>query len=312
MGKINIVISTGHRSWAIGKLAKNLSTLITEFDTRIIEMPQSRRHARSLKGWKYFPKADISLFMQQDLLLKAMQSNWIRNTDYILVRYTHNNRPLGRYQEALLLCKKIYVENTQMKKEIIKLGINGDKVTFKPHPIEWQAFNKMKTATKSRDVIFVSNFYKRKRPDLILQAIKSLPDITFTIFGKNWERWSEFPKLAMFKNLEYVNFNYEKYPHVLAQHKVFCSLSDIEGGPVPLLESLTAGLAVVATNTGYSQDMSKLTDKIIVLPVSPDVTLVSESLQKALLFETVNINTKEFDLESYVDEITNVARSCTA
>lgn len=303
MRKINIVISTGHRNWAIGELAKQLAILLTEFDTRIIEIPQSRRHAKSLAGWLYFPKAEVSIFMQQDLLLEVIKRNWISKSDLVILRYTHNNKPSINYLEAFRLSNRILVENSEMKSEIMKLGIQGEKVSFRPHPIEWRIFNDVKSPRKTRDVIFVSNFYKRKRPDLIFETIKSSPNLKFTIYGKNWNTWDCFPKLKELKNLEYLNFNYKEYPFILARHKVFCSLSDIEGGPVPLLESLTAGLKAVVTDTGYSRDMAQLTKGVHIVPVSPTIEAIQLGLQMAINSPNDDFDTSQFDIAMFVREI---------
>jgi glycosyltransferase involved in cell wall biosynthesis len=312
MRKMNIVISTGHRKWAIGELAKNLARLIDDFDTQIIEIPQSRRQVRSLAGWFFFPRAEVSIFMQQDLLLHALQKDWERNSNSVILRYTHNNRPLECYYDALKLSNHIFVENSQIRSQMIDLGICADKITFKPHPIEWQKFDVSRNEKKIRDVIFVSNFYKRKRPDLIFQTIKSLPGLNFTIYGKNWDSWGEFPKLKSLQNFEYLEFEYEKYPAVLAQHRVFCSLSDVEGGPVPLLESITAGLAAVVTNTGYSQDIARLTKSAIVIPTSPSIEIIQNSLRLAISLPNQKFDATQFDLSSYINEIKRIVHLHTA
>lgn len=306
MRKINIVTSTGHRKWAIGELARNLSTLLSEFNPRIVEIPQSRRQSKSLAGWAYFPRAMTSIFMQQDLLLYAIQRKWIAKTNFVILRYTHNNQSLSNYREALTLSKTILVENSQTKLEMMEMGIEESRIKFLPHPIEWHKFKSTKSVSKKRDVIFVSNYYIRKRPDLILETIKALPELTFTVYGKNWEKWTKFHELIKLRNINYLEFDYSDYPSVLAQHKVFCSLSDMEGGPVPLLESLTAGLVPVVTDTGYARDLMSLTQNIYIIPVAPEIDLVKKSLKLALLAPSVCVNTSQFDLNSYASFIRQI------
>ena len=91
------------------------------------------------------------------------------------------------------------------------------------------------------------------------------------------------------KNFAYAEFEFESYPARLAQHKVFCTLSDLEGGPVPLLESLVAGLSVVATDTGTARDLTPASCRKFILPINPTVEMISQSeklaAQNATLIE---------------------------
>lgn len=303
MRKVNIVVSTGHRKWAIGELAQNLTELMSDLSPRIIEVPQSRRQIKSPMGWIHFPSAPSTIFMQQDLLLHAMQRDWHRKTNFIILRYTHNNRPLENYRSAFEISNRILVENSFTKFQMVQMGIDQSKIEFKPHPIEWAKFNYVRSTTKLRDVIFVSNFYKRKRPDLILETVKSMPNLKFTIYGRNWDTWKDFSHLQTLSNLDYINFNYSQYPDVLSRHRVFCSLSEIEGGPVPLLESLTAGLVPVVTDTGYARDVNGLSNGIYVIPQSPTINQIKDAILLALSTPAPNLDTKQFDLASYISFI---------
>jgi hypothetical protein len=68
---LGLVISTGHRNWAIGELAKNLLPAFTK--SSIIEIPQSRRHVRSINGFIHWPKKSCYLFMHHSLAIKAWE-----------------------------------------------------------------------------------------------------------------------------------------------------------------------------------------------------------------------------------------------
>lgn len=300
MRKLNIVVSTGHRKWAIGELARNLSKLMPDLDPLIVEVPLSRRQAKSLIGWTYFPPAQATIFMQQDLLLHAIERNWHLKTNFIVTRYTHNNRPLEAYKSGFKVSSQILVENTSTKLQIAQLGISDSMIQFKPHPIEWFKFDSARSTPKLRDVIFVSNFYMRKRPNLILETIKALPSLRFTIYGKNWDMWKDFKQLQSLPNLNYFDFRYSEYPEVLASHRVFCSLSEIEGGPVPLLESLTAGLVSVVTDTGYARDLTEVKSGLHIISQSPTVSQVKDAVLSALSSPAPNVDTTQFDLASYV------------
>lgn len=307
---INFVMSTGHRGWAIDALTTLLLKKLPDFQSRKIEIPQSRRHVRSPRGIFYLPRANVHFFMQQDLLVHCLDRKWVSKEDQIIVRYTHNNRSMSLYRDAFEIAKFITVENSRLKEEMIKLGVERDKISFLPHPIKWESFNNVRSKGKSRDVIFVSNFYARKRPDIVSELVFANPSLLFTVLGKKWDLFPRFDDLIKLPNFEYQVFDYKQYPRVLAEHKVFCSVSDVEGGPVPLLESLTAGLVPVVTDTGYARDVipSELIKYIV--PISPRIDVLSRKIHLALTEEEQSVDTRQFGEEKFLLYITDLVRSC--
>lgn len=308
---INLIMSTGHRKWAIEALIDMLRDALPEFFIRKIEIPQSRRHLRSLAGFCYFPKADLHFFMQQDLLLFSFDKGWVSYKDCIFVRYTHNNKDISHYIGCLKAATLITVENSQLREEMIALGINKEKIHIRPHPIRWAHFKNIRVTEKMRDVIFVSNFYRRKRPDIIADLVLANPSISFTIYGKHWETFTRFEKLQTLPNFIYRQFDFEEYPRVLAEHRVFCSVSDIEGGPVPLLESITAGLIPVVSDTGYARDVLPESYSKYIVPVSPNINMLSQVINLALVETHTVVDTTKYSEESYVKFVRDSILACT-
>lgn len=305
-------MSTGHRGWAIEALTKLLLGNLQNFKSTKIEVPQSRRHLRSIKGFMYLPKADLHFFMQQDLLVDCFNRGWISDKNPLIVRYTHNNKEMSNYKQVFQIASSITTENSKLKKEMVQLGIEKEKINILPHPIKWELFSSVKDVNKTRDVIFVSNFYKRKRPDIIADLIRANPHVSFTLYGKNWEYFPLFAELLERPNFQYLSFNYHEYARVLAKHRVFCSVSDIEGGPVPLLESLTAGLIPVVTDTGYARDVipQNLIDYIV--PTSPEIDLLSRKIQVALKEKSQNVDTFKYGEKRFIEAIMESIHSCIA
>lgn len=303
-------MSTGHREWAIGALTDLLLRNIPDFRTKKVEIPQSRRQIRSLGGFMYLPKADLHFFMQQDLLVECFDKGWICNNFPFIVRYTHNNKAMSNYTRVLQGALLITVENSKLKQEMISLGVRKEKIHFLPHPINWELFNGVRNLKKTRDVIFVSNFYKRKRPDLIADLVIANPSITFTLYGKNWGLFPRLPELLNRPNFDYRTFKYSEYSQVLAKHRVFCSVSDVEGGPVPLLESLTAGLVPVVTNTGYARDVIPNELLQYIVPVSPDIDLLSQKICLALNETVPELDTSAYSEDKFVRQISKLIHSC--
>ena len=298
---LGLVISTSHKNWAIGSLANILNSEIK--DSGVVLMPQSRRNARNLKGFAFLPRYENYLFMHHALAVEAWRKNWITKNTIFGVRFTHESIDISNESKMFNAAKFITVERMESKNELSQHGFDPNKIFFLPHPIECAKFQRS-TRSHERDIIFVSNYASRKNPDLVFAVIASNPGLTFTIFGRNWENWENFGNLLSLNNLDYVQFDYEIYPQVLAKHKVFCSLSNIEGGPVPLLESLASGLKVVVTDTGYVRDVLQEISNYNLLPIGPTLEEVSNSLNSALEDSTLSKGAyDDFSVENYVSRI---------
>ena len=56
-------------------------------------------------------------------------------------------------------------------------------------------------------------------------------------------------------NFEYREASYSEYPQFYAELDVFVSASELEGGPIPLLESMMSNVVPVASDTGFAPDV---------------------------------------------------------
>ncbi len=288
-----IVISSGHKNWVIGFLAEFIVKNL--LNSRIVYFLQSKRHFKSYYRSIYFPRFNNVIFMHQSLAVEAFKKNKLCKPNLnIIVRYTHESVDLTPYIDRLNTVKAITTENSASKLFLTRLGIDANIIKILPNPVDTKLFYPDET-NKLRDIIFVSNFYPRKNPNLIFEVIQMNPTYSFTILGKNWETWAQFHKLIKLKNLDYSSFQYSFYPKILRQHRVFCSLSFIEGGPVPLLEALSCGLKVVTTDTGHARDIIQSPLPYNIIPVDSDAKKASSFLEMAL-----NDNSKSyFDLNAF-------------
>jgi glycosyltransferase involved in cell wall biosynthesis len=217
--------------------------------------------------------------MHQDIALHMERKGWLNGESKNLLRYTHHNRDVNDYLKALKFIDFVIVENSRNRDDFVTRGIPSERVLVLPHPVNRSRFNPF-NSNRNRDVIVVSNFYERKRPDLIVHTIKRNPHISFSILGRKWENFSKNNDLRSLPNLKMMNFDWESYPQVLKRHRVFLSLSDVESGPVPLLESLSCGLNPVVTDTGTARDL--LSDNRLIVPTNPRSEQIDIALQFAL------------------------------
>ena len=306
MRRINFIISTGHRNWVLHHLATTLSIYFKGSNCKIVEFPQTRKHLRKIEGYLWLKKAKNNFYLHQDLALAGFQKGWFKKAQRNFVNYTHDNKELKQYLEVFKLTNFIIVQNSSTKQSLLNYEIPIDKILVLPNPIDFEKF-KFSNLNKERDIIFVSNFYYRKQPDLILSVIKSNPNLTFTIYGKGWESYSRFNELRACKNLIYSQFEYENYSNVLARHKIFCSLSSVEGGPVPLLESLSVGLIPIATDTGTARDIIPFRYHDLIIPIDSTYVDVNMAIKKAMSFEPVRLELDDkYSYEGFCKEIEKI------
>lgn len=104
---------------------------------------------------------------------------------------------------------------------------------------------------------FCSAYYPRKAPETLLAIVEQTPRERFLLIGRHWNQWSRWSDLEACPNLEYVEPAYGDYPKFYAKMDVFVSPSELEGGPIPLLESMMSNVVPVATATGFAPDLIK-------------------------------------------------------
>jgi glycosyltransferase involved in cell wall biosynthesis len=301
--RLNVIVSTSHRDWVLGVLSNVLMSGITRATTKIVEFPQSRRDTRNFSGSIYFPKATHNIFLHQDLALTAFRRGWLKKSTHNLLYVTHLTGDSNRYRVLEPFFELVLHNNSRTYAELIEVGFAPQNMLVTPNPID-PVFGNQFPDRRSLDVVFVANYTQRKRPDLLVRVVKELCFVNFTLIGKDWVGSQEFEELSTLDNFTYTEFEFKSYPALLAQHKVFCTLSDLEGGPVPLLESLVAGLSVVATDTGTAEDLIPSACRNFILPTNPTIDEICQSILGALEVDNPGFDSKrEYFYDGFVNLI---------
>ena len=175
------------------------------------------------------------------------------------VFFTHleeskHNLSDARIFGLLGLCDGIICMNSDAKSVLIRNAIDTGKVSVAVGGADEDFFHPTERAQDGA-IGFVSAYYERKNPDLMLEIIQRLPERHFILLGKNWEKYDRFDELQAGKNLEYVNAPYAQYPEIYKRMSVFVSTSTLEGGPIPLLEAMMSNVVPVVSTTGFARDV---------------------------------------------------------
>ncbi len=128
--------------------------------------------------------------------------------------------------------------------ELVKVALVGaDADRFQPH-----------VRGKGR-IGLCSSYLPRKGGDRILDLVRAMPKQSFVLCGKKWPDWDRFSELTSLANFEYVDIPYSEYPEFYNSIDVFLSVSELEGGPVPLIEAAMCNAVPVCSNTGHAPDI---------------------------------------------------------
>ena len=157
-----------------------------------------------------------------------------------------------------------------------------------------------KKNAKKEYIGFSTAFYNRKSPDKILNIIKRMPEYNFILLGKGWDKYDRFNELISQKNFVYKDIHYKEYADYYNKMEVFVSLSELEGGPIPLIESMMCNAIPVVTDTGFSRDVINDGTNGFIIPVNSDIELIMHSIRNAIECEmNVSDSVRNFSWEKF-------------
>jgi len=174
---------------------------------------------------------------------------------------------------------KVVCMNSTFAQQLVKEGLNKNKVTYIICGADKEMFL---PHTRGGGLVgFSTAFYERKDPDKILNIVTSMPNRNFLLIGKNWEKYSRFNELLSQPNFKFVTATYNEYPGYYRMMDVFVSPAVLEGGPIPLIESMMSNVVPVASKTGFAPDIIKDGENGYIFDVDASVEEICLLIDKA-------------------------------
>lgn len=204
------------------------------------------------------PEADGYYYIYQNYFCRCIRSTPSILKKKNIVMFTHPNwtKKYSKTHVVWCLNKADYIIclNSSIKSYLIEIGVKPELLKVL-HIATSSSFFKEHKRGKG-GVGFCSIFGPRKNADLIFDIVKNMPERTFYLIGREWEKYEKFNELNALKNFTYYdNMPYESYPDLYDKMDVFVSPSLLEGGPVPVLEAMMSNCVPVASNTGFCPDL---------------------------------------------------------
>ena len=220
------------------------------------------------------------------------------------------------YRKCAMGYKRIYVETKGMYDELVSAGFMNAAIypngRFRPATSY--------TATRSEGrlkCVFFSLVQPEKGVDLLLEAARILPRVSFHIYGKVVQEYmADFcNSVSSLENVSYEGVFAGTIEDVYAElHKydvlLFPTKWDIEGVPGILVEAKITGLACIVSNKSYNSDLVEDGVDGIVLKDNTTEMLVEAILDldshrdKLFKLKQEGIKSSEkYYIENYIDSI---------
>ena len=277
--KITQVLDPSHASWVLGGIFADLRRNSKSFNTEAIYLP-SPNTLRSIWNWAriclVLAKRERLLFSSLTPLENYSKFPLRRTKQSIGLWFTHKEGDFTkRERKALRLADTIFVHST-WEGEKIALATPSKQVVMLA-ALDTSRF--LRASTSEKRIVWAGTSVKRKRPNLFLDLVETRPDLQFLLIGHSWSKHPLFQRVTRLKNLVYKEFQGPLGSELLDGCDIYLMTSEFEGGPMPLMETLAAGIVPICTRTGFVEAIFEFADLPKKLIVEPNLDAINEAIQ---------------------------------
>ena len=230
------------------------------------------------------PRYGAYFFSYPSMFESYLKSNPGRFKNRSIVNYTHNMEELGdlNHQAQILnQAYSIHFNCSTNANSLIEAGLVPTKVRLVFGAVDVDCCQQAGIQREPKTVLLASRFSERKGLGIFPEIVKLLPGWKFVILGRGWEDFLKEAGLINNPNIEYQFFNKEARNIAMSRATLFLSLSSLEGGPIPLIESMSMGVIPVATDTGFARDIIVDGKNGVVIPNPPTAVQVHKAILSA-------------------------------
>lgn len=302
MSDYTVTMLSSYKGWIMEGIARESASAL-QISPKYNYIPISRREYLNpnilLNSYK-LNFSDTNLFLHHSSYLRTLKKTSIENGKvHIFITHFDENDPLTAEDWQLLSqVDKFITQNKSTFSHLQSMGIPKDKITIGYGAIDKNLYYPELVISKLKlnQVLIVGDCKPRKRADLLEKLIDAMPNVNFLIHGSNWNHFSDLG-IKTRKNLLVLPFNLKNNPKLMRESTILLSLSELEGGPFPVLEALASGTPVVATDTGFCSELLNSKNGVL-LSQKPTLNEIIESVKSGMLLKKkiFNKNILEKDL----------------
>lgn len=281
-----------NRNWVLGDFGRQIISRSKQVEQIWIFSAYARNKKSKNLPLRPLPLFEGYIFTYLTVFQAYLSKDAIKFRNRSIVLYLHNElEELGSIEEQLEVMKwahAIYFMCSKDAQVFLDAGLDVSQVRLMYFAYDEKRLIPNPTSAPPRTVLLASKFGPRKGLSIFPSLVNTLKDWHFIVTGKGWEPFIEENALKLAKNFEYVPFKKRANYEIYTRARIFLSLSNLEGGPVPLLEAMAMSLAPVVTNTGFASDLIKQGENGILLPINPSEELVKNELLNALEIKSID------------------------
>jgi len=278
------VMNLGDHKWVLGAIAREIVAhhpgKWSFFQVRVYD--EGKNPLTNTPYLPPLPNAKAYFFMHYAYFAMCLRIYPELRNRKTFVWYTHPKGIMRDEELAFVLnhATKVISHCSQFSHRLPKCGVLPEKVTYAIGAADPDFFEAHER-TGDGKVGFCTAYYPRKDPERIFKIISKMPHRDFILIGKNWRQYEKFDEMMALSNLNYVQIPYAEYPKYYAQMDVFVSPAKLEGGPIPLLESMMCNIVPVASNTGLSQDVIEHGKNGFIFDVDSEAEIICDLIESA-------------------------------
>lgn len=227
------------------------------------------------------PKYGAYFFSYPSMFESYLKSDPNRYQNRSIVNYTHNIDELGnlKHQAATLnQAHSVHFNCSADSEALVAVGLHPGKVRLIFGAVDSDCEPQVGIIREPKTILLASRYSERKGLEVFPAVIELLPEWKFIILGRGWKNFLKNENLLDNPNVEYQFFNKEARNIAMSRATLFLSLSKLEGGPMPLIESMAMGVIPVATDTGFARDIIVQGKNGLVIPNPPTALQVCDAI----------------------------------
>ena len=262
-----VFLMSNFRGWILEALVLE-SALAVKATPKIQYLPSGFRSINSLSqfcNWFWPRLGSTNLFIHHRTFLEVLKMKKLeKSTNLIWLTHFSDFDEVDGLIQMQQNISRVFVQSTRLSNKLVEFGLAIEKITVIPGAVDRGVFFPLeKGQDPGNYFIFTGDCKPRKNPEIVEWIIRNFPEYNFVIHGRGWCKFND-GSLRKYQNLRILEFDYTNQGLLLREARALISVSQIEGGPISILEALASGTPVITTDTGFVADIIDSTNGIIV------------------------------------------------
>ena len=280
--KMLVIGVWANRNWILGNWIKEVSSRSDE-TMNLRWVPTIFANKRWWEKFAYLPFRNYGsyFFSYITIFEKYLSRNPEKYFGNSIVLYPHNEPEMGSIEHQVKVLNSafcVYFFCSRDAEKLVKNGLDPSKTRIALCAVDVDCIPLPNLHRESKTIVLASRFGPRKGLELLPELVRQMPDWHFIGLGRGWETFISSTGLSDLPNFEHHEFNKDSRNYFFSKSEIFLSLSNLEGGPVPLIESMHLGCKIASTDTGFARDV--ISDSRNLLPINPTVEQVKKTLME--------------------------------